>query len=71
MGLFSGLKKKSLLDKGKNAGNNGDHEEALKYFNQVLEMDPENVDALFNKGCAFINFDRQRRLWNVLKRFYH
>jgi hypothetical protein len=36
MGLFDGLKKRSLLEKGKRVGNEGDHEAALNYYNQVF-----------------------------------
>ncbi len=57
MGLFDGLKKRSLFEKGKRVGNEGDHEGVLNYYNQVLELDPEDVDAIFNKGCAFYKFE--------------
>jgi tetratricopeptide (TPR) repeat protein len=70
LGLFDGLKKRSLFEKGKRVGNEGDHEGVLNYYNQVLELDPEDVDAIFNKGCAFINLNRQEEALECFEKVF-
>jgi len=39
-----------LLNKGMDSFRLGEYEEAISYFDQVLEIEPNNLDALYNKG---------------------
>ena len=42
----------SLMEKAMNAVINSQYEKAIKYFDKILESDPDNVKALINKGSA-------------------
>jgi len=39
-----------LFEKGIESYRNGNHDEAISYFDRVLEIEPDNLDALTNKG---------------------
>jgi len=41
-----------LMEKGINAVNDSRYKEAITYFDKILESDPENVQALINKGTT-------------------
>ena len=41
-----------LFEKGNSLGNLGKYEEAISWYDKALEVDPKNVDALYNKGVA-------------------
>jgi len=47
-----------LFEKGLDAVVNGDFHNALSYFDQVLEQDPENIRALSNKAGILIEMER-------------
>jgi len=47
---YSQTDEESLMEKGINALINSQAEEAISYFDKVLESDPENVQALMNMG---------------------
>ena len=47
---YSQTDEESLMEKGLNALNNSQPEKAMSYFDKILEIDPENVQALMNKG---------------------
>ena len=49
---------KTLFEKGFSAMQSSNFEDALSYFDQVLEMDPSNMKALNNKGGILIELDR-------------
>ena len=34
---------------------NNEHKKAIYFYNQVLQIDPENTDALYNKGLSYKN----------------
>lgn len=42
-----------LYSKGVDFGSLGNYDEAIKYFDKVLEMEPNHEKALFNKGWAY------------------
>ncbi len=58
------LKKASSANKKENKGiikmlgiahlNIGDYREAIKYFTEILKMDPENAEAYYNRGTAYV-----------------
>ncbi|EPY6431386.1 DUF2971 domain-containing protein [Clostridium sporogenes] len=43
---------KNLLQEGIENGIKGNHEEALKCFDTILELDKNNIEAVYNKGIA-------------------
>ncbi|WP_292460377.1 tetratricopeptide repeat protein [Methanothermococcus sp.] len=47
-----------FVKKGIAAGNNGNHEAALKYFNRAIEIKPTYIDAWFYKTLALRNLGR-------------
>ena len=47
----------SIIERGKSLYNEGNYTEAIKYFDGVLAIDPENVDALYQKGLTLDNID--------------
>ena len=55
---YSQTDEESLLQKGINAVLNSQFEEGIIYFDKILESDPQNVNALQNKGVALGNLER-------------
>ena len=55
---YSQTDEESLLQKGINAVLDSQFEEAIIYFDKILESDPQNVKALQNKGVALGNLER-------------
>ena len=55
---YSQTDEESLLQKGINAVLDSQFEEAIIYFDKILESDPQNVKALQNKGVALVNLER-------------
>jgi len=51
-------KEKILVHKGMDRVKRNEFEEALEFFDQVLEMNPENADAWNNKGVALYGMGR-------------
>ena len=51
-------KEKILVHKGMDRVKRNEFEEALEFFDQVLEMNPENADAWNNKGVALFKMGR-------------
>ncbi len=49
---YSQTDEDSLMEKGIKAVNDSRYKEAITYFDKVLESDPENVQALINKGTT-------------------
>ena len=49
----NGDKANDWFDKGSEFINSGDYGQAVEAFDNVLKLDPENIDALINKGVAF------------------
>ncbi len=49
---YSQTDEDSLMEKGIKAVNDFRYKEAITYFDKVLESDPENVQALMNKGST-------------------
>ena len=47
-----------LLNQGKEFIQDQKFEQAISYFDKVLEIEPNHVDALFNKGRALVQFGR-------------
>ncbi|MFA0833126.1 MAG: tetratricopeptide repeat protein [Methanobacterium formicicum] len=52
MGLFNRFKKGSLIKKAYNLFTQSKYQEALKCYNEILEMDPEDMDICYNKGVV-------------------
>jgi len=48
----------ALLKKGLEATFKHKHDEAIQYFDKVLEIDPKNIDALNNKGVSLGNLHK-------------
>jgi len=44
----------SLFSKAYNLYNKGEYEEAIEYFDKMLQLDPNNVYTLIGKGNSFI-----------------
>jgi len=44
--------------KGTELLNSGKYEEAISYFDKVLEIEPANIDAMNNKGASLISLER-------------
>lgn len=42
----------NYMSLAKTAEDSGDHEDAISYFNKVLEIDPDNIDAWIGKGYS-------------------
>ena len=42
----------SLYNKGLSLGRLGRYHDAIPYFDKVLEIQPNDVDALYNKGLV-------------------
>jgi len=55
---YSQTDEESLLQKGINAVLDSQFEEAIIYFDKILESDPQNVKALQDKGVALGNLER-------------
>lgn len=51
-------KEKVLIHKGIDRVKAGDHEEALKYLDRALEINPDSSDALNNRGVALFHLGR-------------
>ncbi len=49
---YSQTDEDSLMEKGIKAVNDSRYKEAITYFDKILESDPENVQALINKGTT-------------------
>jgi len=47
-----------LINKGVQLFNSEQYEEALSYLNEVLEKDPDNLQALNAKGAVFVKIER-------------
>ena len=50
--LMHGITKVIALD------NLGKYEEAIKYYDKAIELDPNNADAWNNKGLALYNLGK-------------
>lgn len=50
MGLFDYFKERSLFNKMVDLKNQGRFDEALECLDKILEMNPENIPALYDKG---------------------
>jgi len=61
---YSQTDEESLLQKGIDAVINSQFEEAIIYFDKILENDPQNIKALLNKGVALINLERHSEAIN-------
>jgi len=48
-----------LMKKGNESLQLGKSEEAISYYNQVLQINPKNIDALNNRANASYNLDRK------------
>ena len=46
------------LDTGNELLNEGKYDEAIVYYDKALEIKPNDVDALNNKGLALYNLER-------------
>ena len=46
---------KNLFEKGKSYRSNKEFKLAVDCFDQVLEIDPKHISALFNKGNAYVD----------------
>ena len=53
-----GIKITMWFDEGVALGKNGKHEDAIKCFDKVLELEPNNVDALNGKCVSLLGLDR-------------
>ena len=42
-------------NKGLALDNLGRYEEAIKYYDKAIELDPNNADAWYNKGLLLVN----------------
>lgn len=49
---------KTLFEKGFSALQSSNYEDALSYFNQVLEVNPSHIGTLINKGIVLKELDR-------------
>ncbi|MHA1677862.1 MAG: tetratricopeptide repeat protein, partial [Promethearchaeota archaeon] len=48
----------SLNKKGIELMNKGEHDNALKSFNKVLNLDPNNINALFYTGYILFTLEK-------------
>jgi tetratricopeptide (TPR) repeat protein len=48
----------ALYNKGLGLANLGKYDEAIKYFDRALDIDPNNIGALTNKGASLIYLGR-------------
>jgi len=55
---YSQTDEESLMEKGIDAILDSQFEEAIEYFDKILEKDPQNTQALTNKGVALGNLGR-------------
>lgn len=51
---------KALYNKANSLDSLGRHEEAILYYDKVLEIDPSHADALFNKSVVLDNLGHKR-----------
>ena len=49
---------KTLYSRGVALAKSGQHEEAIKYYDKVLAIDPNHVNALYGKGAELFNSGR-------------
>ncbi len=67
---------KSLIEQGQRSINAKDYDQAIRYFNQVLDHDAENVDAYRFRGLAALmayesNPQQSQKLYTALFNFDH
>ena len=58
---FFPLKDENIVEWHKIAASlisNGKYEESIKYYDKILEINPNDVNALLNKGSIFIELDK-------------
>ena len=48
----------NLINKGEDLYNLGNYDEAIKYYDKALSIDPNNIQALYSKGLAIYNWDK-------------
>lgn len=53
MGLLDYFKERSLFNKVVDLKNQGRSDEAPEYLDKILEMNPENISALYDKGKIY------------------
>ena len=47
----------------------GKYENAIKCYNKVIDLNPSDVDALFNRGLAYYSlgkYNESLECWNVI-----
>jgi tetratricopeptide (TPR) repeat protein len=52
MGLFDGFKKGSKIKDAYGFFSQGEYQEALSCYDEILEMDPDYVKAWYDKGVV-------------------
>jgi len=50
-----------LFGKGVDSFNLAEYEQAISYFDQVLEIDPNNIEALISKGLSLSQLNKESR----------
>lgn len=53
MSIFEGLRNESLMNKAYNLIQQGKYNDAIGYYDKILESDPHHVNALYGKGLIF------------------
>lgn len=53
-----------LYNKAANVSKLGRYEEAIKYYDKVLEIDPHHIDSLYFKGLALSDLGRYEEALN-------
>jgi len=57
----------ALLKHAQDAFNTKDYNQAIVYFNSLLQDDPENIDLLIHKGIALLELDRTEEADAIFK----
>ena len=56
----------ALFDKGNALDNLGNHTQAIQYYDKALDIDPNNIDTLINKGVALDSFRKLHSSYTIL-----
>ena len=60
MDLFDGFKKGSKIKDAYGFFTQGEFQEALKCYDEILEMDPNYVKAWYAKGLVFLQLEKPK-----------
>ena len=56
------------LKEGKNLSKEGNHDEAIKYYNKAINLESKNYNAIYNKGLALIKLGRYAKAHDCISK---